>query len=67
MNYEIKKEIEGFSADVLKDNIMKDINPNCVQTIRLVRSGKNLVFRYTFTSNYKSFDIVITPNDLKAA
>lgn len=67
MNYEIKKEIEGFSADVLKNNIMKDINPNCVQTIRLVRSGKNLVFRYTFTSNYKSFDIVITPNELKAA
>lgn len=66
MNYEIKKEIEGFSADVLKDNILKEINPNCVQTIRLVRSGKNMVFRYTNTSTYDSFDIVITPNDLKA-
>ena len=66
MSYEIKKEIEGFSADVLKDNILKEINPNCVQTIRLVRSGKNMVFRYTNTSTYDSFDIVITPNDLKA-
>ena len=66
MSYEIKKEIEGFSADVLKDNILKEINPNCVQTIRLVRSGKNMVFRYTNTSTYDSFDIVITPSDLKA-
>ena len=66
MSYEIKKEIEGFSADVLKDNILKEINPNCVQTIRLVRSGKNMVFRYTYTNTYESFDIVITPNDLKA-
>lgn len=66
MSYEIKKEIEGFSADVLKDNILKEINPNCVQTIRLVRSGKNMVFRYINTSTYDSFDIVITPNDLKA-
>ena len=66
MSYEIKKEIEGFSADVLKDNILKEINPNCVQTIRLVRSGKNMVFRYTNISTYDSFDIVITPNDLKA-
>ena len=66
MSYEIKKEIEGFSADVLKDNILKEINPNCVQTIRLVRSCKNMVFRYTNTSTYDSFDIVITPNDLKA-
>ena len=66
MSYEIKKEIEGFSADVLKDNILKEINPNCVQTIRLVRSGKNMVFRYTNTNTYESFDIVITPNDLKA-
>ena len=66
MSYEIKKEIEGFSADKLKDNILKEINPNCVQTIRLVRSGKNMVFRYTNTSTYDSFDIVITPNDLKA-
>ena len=65
-SYEIKKEIEGFSADVLKDNILKEINPNCVQTIRLVRSGKNMVFRYTYTNTYESFDIVITPNDLKA-
>lgn len=67
MHYEIKKQIEGFDANAMKVNIMKSINRNSVQSIRLARSNKSLVFRYTYTNTVESFDIVITCDELKAA
>jgi len=65
--YKIKKEIEGFDARVLKENILKSINPNSVQAIRLARSNKNMIFRYTYSTTGESFDIIISNQELMAA
>lgn len=67
MTYDIKKEIDGFDVNAQKEKIRNSINPNCIQSIRLVRSNKNMVFRYTNTNTGKTFDIVVTSNELKAA
>ena len=67
MHYEIKKQIEGFDANAMKENILNSVNRNSVQSIRLSRSNKSLVFRYTYTNTEESFDIVITSDELKAA
>jgi len=65
--YKIKKEIEGFDTGVLKENILKIINPNSVQAIRLARSNKNMIFRYTYSTTGESFDIIISNQELMAA
>lgn len=66
MNYELKKSADGIDLDVLKRNILNDINPKCVQSIRLIRSNKDMVFKYTCPNTGDTFSIVVTSNELKA-
>lgn len=66
-HYEIKREIEGFSQEKLKEDILANIDKGNVHTIRLVRSGRNMVFRYTYRKSNESFEIVINNNELVAA
>lgn len=65
--YEIKNNFEAVDQNVLRENILSQINRNSVQAIRLARSHKNMVFRYTDRKTCESFDIVITSKELMAA
>ena len=65
--YELKREIEGFSAERLKECILRDLNSNRVLVIRLARTNRNMVFRYTYKTTGETFDIVISNEELKAA
>ena len=67
LNYEIKRDIEAINQETLRENILAQINKNSVQVIRLVRSCKNMIFRYTDRKTYESFDIVIGNMELMAA
>ncbi len=63
--YELKKHIDGFSAEILRKEILDSINKNSVQAQRIVRTNRNMIFRYTFRDNYETFDIVISSEELK--
>lgn len=65
--YEIKRGFDSISEDRLRDNILTQINRDSVQTIRLARSQKNMVFRYSDRKTDASFDIVINATELMAA
>ena len=67
LNYEIKRDFEAINQETLRENILAQINKNSVQVIRLVRSCKNMIFRYTDRKTYESFDIVIGNMELMAA
>lgn len=67
LNYEVKRGFETIDRDILRENILGQINKNSVQAIRLARSHKNMIFRYTDRKTYKSFDIVIGNMELMAA
>ena len=62
--YELKKEME-ISKDALKEKILDQVNKSGVQTQRLIRSNKKLVFYYTYCKSGETFDITITPDELK--
>ena len=57
----ISKEIK----DELKEKILDQVNKSGVQTQRLIRSNKKLVFYYTYRKSGETFDITITPDELK--
>ncbi|MBQ9636833.1 MAG: hypothetical protein IJV36_02910 [Prevotella sp.] len=63
--YELKKRIEGFSVDKLRKDILRKINKNSVHAQRMVRTNRNMVFKYTFRDNYETFDIVISTEELR--
>ena len=67
LNYEVKRDFETINQDVLRENILGQINKNSVHAIRLARSHKNMIFRYTDRKTYESFDIVISNMELMAA
>jgi hypothetical protein len=67
MYYEIKKNYQAIDKDVLRNNILTQINRGNVLTIRLARSHRNMVLRYTDSKSGDYFDIVIDNNELKAA
>lgn len=67
MFYEIKKNFDFVDKNVLRESILSHINRNSVQAIRIARSHKNMVFRYTDRKTYESFDLVITNKELMAA
>ena len=67
LNYEVKRDIEAINQEALRENILAQINKNSVQVIRLARSRKNMIFRYTDRKTYESFDIVIGNMELMAA
>ena len=62
--YELKKNIE-ISKETQKKNLLAQINKNGVQTKRLIRSNRNLVFNYTYRKSGETFEIALTPEDLK--
>lgn len=65
--YEVKRDFETINQKVLRKNILSQINTNSVQVIRIARSRKNMIFRYTDRKTYESFDIVISNMELMAA
>lgn len=65
--YEVKRDFETINQKVLRKNILSQINTNSVQVIRIARSRKNMIFRYTDRKTYESFDIVISNMELIAA
>lgn len=62
--YELKKDME-ISKDTLKEKILNQVNKSGVQTQRLIRSNKKLIFYYTYRKSGETFDITITPDELK--
>ena len=67
MYYEVKKNFEAIDKDVLRNNILTQINRNNVQTIRLARSHRSMVLRYTDRKTDEYFEIVINSQELTAA
>ena len=67
LNYEVKRDFEAINQDILRENILGQINKNSVHAIRLARSHKNMIFRYTDRKTYEFFDIVISNMELMAA
>lgn len=65
--YEVKKGFDTIDHEILRNNIIASINKNSVQTIRLVRSQRNMVFNYTDNKTNASFEIVISNKELMAA
>ena len=63
--YELKKRIEGFSVEKLRKDILGKINKSSVHAQRMVRTNRNMIFRYTYRDNYETFDIVISTEELK--
>lgn len=64
--YELRKRIDGFSVERLRREILSKINKNSVHVQRMIRTNRNMIFRYTYRDNYETFDIVISTEDLKA-
>ena len=67
MFYEVKKNFEAINKVSLKEAILAQINKKGVQAIRLVRSQKNMIFKYTDNETHENFDIVISNQELIAA
>lgn len=67
MYYEVSKNYEAVDHDKLKQSILSQINKYSVQTTRVARSHRNLVFRYTSRKSGEFFDIVVNNRELKAA
>ena len=67
MFYELSKGYETIDQDKLKQSILSQINKYSVQTTRVARSHRNLVFRYTSRKSGEFFDIVVNNRELKAA
>ena len=65
--YEVKRDFETINQEVLRKNILSQINTNSVHVVRIARSRKNMIFRYTDRKTYESFDIVIDNMELMAA
>ena len=63
--YEAKKRIQGLNTEKLRKNILGQINKGSVQAQRIVRSNRNIIFRYTYQDNGETFDIVISTEELK--
>ena len=63
-SYELKGN-EPISIGHQKERILSQINTNGVHVKRLIRSNRNLVFNYTYRKSGETFEIVLTPEDLK--
>lgn len=63
--YELKKEPEGFSKELLKENIVGQINKNSQHVRRMISSNRNVIFRYVNRSTYDTFDITVSTEELK--
>lgn len=65
-NYELNdKKIDGFDVDVQKQHILPSINKKNVQTSRVINSGRDIIFRYTYKNSGETKDVVFTNAELK--
>ncbi len=67
LKYEVKRHFEDINQETLRENLLAHINKNSVHVIRLARSHKKMIFRYTDRKTFQSFDIVIDNMELVAA
>jgi hypothetical protein len=64
--YELNdKKIESFDIDKQKEAIRKSISKDHVQTYRIINSGRDLIFRYTYRYSRKTMDVVFSNEELK--
>ena len=64
--YEVNdKNMEFHDIDKQKELIKKSINKNHIQTLRLIRSGKDVIFRYTYRNAGTVEDVVFTHEELE--
>ena len=64
--YEVNdKNIEFHDTDKQKELIKNSINKNNVQTLRLISSGKDVIFRYTYRNAGTVEDVVFTHEELE--
>lgn len=63
-NYE-RKNFDGFSLSKMKEDILSQLDKRSVHVQRLIRSNRNLIFRYTSRQTGESVDITINKEDLK--
>ena len=63
-NYE-RKNFDGFSLSKMKEDILSQLDKKSVHVQRLIRSNRNLIFRYTSRQTGESVDITINTEDLK--
>ena len=59
------KNIEFHDTDKQKELIKNSINKNNVQTLRLISSGKDVIFRYTYRNAGTVEDVVFTHEELE--
>lgn len=64
-DYELKREVDAFNKETLKERIMGQIDFNCVQVKRLLNSNRNMIFRYTYRNTGETFEITINSDELK--
>lgn len=65
--YEIKNDFDNINHEILRTNILAGINKNSVHAIRMARSHKEMVFKYTDRKTNDSFEITISSSELMAA
>jgi len=64
--YELNdKKVASFDIDKQKEGIRKSINKNHVQTYRIITSGRDLIFRYTFMYSGETMDVIFSNEELK--
>ena len=64
--YELNdRRIDGFDVDKQKEGMRKSITKNNVQTLRVISSGRGIIFRYTFKYSGETFDVVFSNEELK--
>lgn len=65
--YELNdKKTVGFDIDKQKEGIRTSLSKDNLQTHRLITSGRNLVFRYTFRNSGESNDVVFSNDELRS-
>ena len=65
--YELNdRKIVSFDIDKQKEGIRKSLNKNNVQTYRIIDSGRDLVFRYTFKYSDNTYDVIFTNEELRS-
>ena len=64
--YELNdKKILSFDIDKQKEGMRNSLNKSNVQTCRIINSGRNLIFRYTFRYSSKTYDVVFSNEELR--
>jgi len=58
------KMIEGFDVVKQKESISASIDKNKVQTSRVIRSGRGIIFRYTYKNSGEVKDVVFSNEEL---